>query len=163
VFNQLGDWSVRPEPGIKYYSGMAVYSKSFDVPEGIKELTGKELWLDAGKLKNMARIKLNGKDLGILWTNPWRVNISGLLKAKDNRLEITVANLWINRLIGDEALPWDGVSDDKWPAWLLNRTKRPTGRYTFTTHRFYKKDDPLVESGLIGPVTILETIGGKNN
>jgi len=163
VFNQLGDWSVRPEPGLKYYSGMAVYSKSFDVREGIKELTGKELWLDAGKLKNMARIKLNGKDLGILWTNPWRVNISGLLKAKDNRLEITVANLWINRLIGDEALPWDGVSDDKWPAWLLNRTKRPTGRYTFTTHRFYKKDDPLVESGLIGPVTILETIGGKNN
>ena len=61
----------------------------------------------------------------------------------------------MNRLIGDEALPDDGVKDHKWPEWLLNGTPRTSGRYTFTTHHFYKKGDPLVESGLMGPVTIL--------
>ena len=76
----------------------------------------------------------------------------GYLKEKGNQLEITVANLWINRLIGDESQPWDGVTDGKWPDWLLNGTNRPTKRFTFTTHRFYRKDDPLAESGLIGPV-----------
>ncbi|MBK7710368.1 MAG: hypothetical protein IPJ37_05030 [Bacteroidales bacterium] len=62
--------------------------------------------------------------------------------------------MWINRLIGDEFQPWDGVEDGKWPEWLLNGTNRPTKRFTFTTHRFYGKNDPLSQSGLIGPVTI---------
>jgi hypothetical protein len=57
-------------------------------------------------------------------------------------------------LIGDEKEPWDGITDGKWPEWLINGKQRPTKRYTFTTHRFYKKDDPLYESGLIGPVLI---------
>jgi len=105
-------------------------------------------------VKNMGRVKLNGHDLGILWTSPWHVNITGLIREKGNELEVSVANLWINRLIGDEFQPWDGVSDGKWPEWLLNGTKRPTGRYTFTTHRYYRQNDTLSESGLIGPVSI---------
>ncbi len=154
VFDELCDWSKRPEKGIKYYSGTAVYKKSFDLPSGDPEKLGKDIWLDAGELMNMGRVKLNGRDMGVIWTTPFMVSVSGLLKGKDNLLEIEVANLWINRLIGDEDQPWDGVTDGKWPEWLLNGTQRPSKRFTFTTHRFYKKDDPLAPSGLIGPVTL---------
>ena len=154
IFTDLTDWSKRPEKGIRYYSGNAVYSKSFDLPAGVSIKSKTRYYLDLGILMNLGRIKLNGKDLGILWTAPWQVDITGLLREKGNQLEIVVANLWINRLIGDESEPWDGVTDGKWPEWLLNGTKRPTNRFTFTTHRFYRKDDPLAESGLIGPVII---------
>lgn len=153
-FRDLTDWTERPEEGIKYYSGSALYTKSFDLPANTL-LNGKaKYFLDAGILKNMGRVNLNGHDLGILWTAPWQVNITGILKENGNKLEIMVTNLWINRLIGDEKEPWDGVTDGKWPDWLLNGTNRPTKRFTFTTHRYYKKDDPLSGSGLIGPVTI---------
>jgi hypothetical protein len=109
----------------------------------------------------MARVKLNGKDLGVIWTSPWQVNISGAAKEKNNLLEIEVANLWANRLIGDESMPDDGVKNGKWPEWLLNGTPRTSGRYTFTTHRFYKKGDSLMESGLIGPVKIMKELNNE--
>lgn len=63
----------------------------------------------------MARVKLNVKDLGVAWTSPWAIDISSALQEKENKLEIEVANLWPNRLIGDEQLPDDGIKDDKWP------------------------------------------------
>jgi hypothetical protein len=154
IFDELTDWSKREEEGIRYYSGNAVYTKSFDLPDSVSIEKEAKYYLDLGILKNLGRVKLNDRDLGILWTTPWQVNITGLLKEKGNQLEVIVANLWINRLIGDEFEPWDGVTDEKWPEWLLNCTQRPTKRYTFTTHRFYKKDDALSESGLIGPVSI---------
>jgi hypothetical protein len=102
----------------------------------------------------MAKVILNGKDLGVVWTAPWYVKITGALKETGNQLEIQVVNLWANRLIGDEFMPDDGVKDGRWPAWLLEGTPRTSGRYTFTTHRYYTKDSPLLESGLTGPVTI---------
>ncbi len=154
VFDNLTDWSKRSENGIRFYSGTAVYTKSFNLPDDISIKKEAQYYLDLGILKNLGRVKLNGHDLGVLWTAPWQVNITDLLKVKGNELEVIVSNLWINRLIGDELLPWDGVTDGKWPEWLLNGTKRPTKRYTFTTHRYYRKDDPLAESGLIGPVSI---------
>lgn len=155
VFETLADWTTRPEEGIRYYSGIATYSKSFDMPESSASLKDSALYLNLGIVKNMARVRLNGKDLGVVWTSPWQVNISGAVKKKGNKLEIDIANLWANRLIGDESLPDDGVKDNKWPEWLLNGTPRTSGRYTFTTHRFYKKGDTLMESGLLGPVSIL--------
>jgi len=154
-FDSLSDWKTRPEEGIRYYSGIATYSKTFDLPDSCKSLNTSTWFLNLGKVKNMARVKLNSKDLGVIWTTPLQVNISQAVKKKENLLEIEVANLWINRLIGDEALPDDGIKDHQWPEWLLKGSPRTSGRYTFTTHRFYKKGDPLVESGLIGPVTIL--------
>ena len=154
VFDSLSDWSKSSIDGIRYYSGIAVYTKSFDLPVHAEAIKNSEYYLDLGTLKNMGRIKLNGKDLGIVWTAPWQVDITDVLKNKDNHLEIEVANLWINRLIGDELQPWDGVKDGKWPEWLLKGTKRESKRFTFTTHHFYKKGDPLSESGLIGPVSI---------
>ena len=119
--------------------------------------SGKLFYLDLGDVKNIARVILNGKDLGILWTAPFRVKINNVLKHKNNHLEIEVANLWINRLIGDELKPWDGIENGQWPEWLLNGQPRKSGRYTFTTHHFYGKNDPLSESGLKGPVKVLES------
>lgn len=155
IFDSLTDWTTRQEKGIRHYSGIARYSKTFDMPQTSKSFKKSGLYLNLGIVKNMARVKLNGKDLGVVWTSPWQVNISDVVKKKDNILEIEVANLWANRLIGDEALPDDGVKDNKWPDWLLKGTPRTSGRYTFTTYHFYKDNDPLIESGLMGPVKII--------
>ena len=103
----------------------------------------------------MARVKLNGKDLGVVWTFPWRVDISDAVKPKGNQLEIEVVNLWPNRLIGDEQLPDDGIVNGQWPEWLTEGKPRTSGRYTFTTYKHFNKDSPLLESGLMGPVKIL--------
>jgi hypothetical protein len=98
MFDELSDWTKNKNEGIKYYSGKAVYHKKFDLAEAP---TG-TLYLDLGNVKNMARVTLNGKDLGIVWTAPWHVDISGAVQAKNNDLKIEVINLWPNRLIGDE-------------------------------------------------------------
>jgi len=102
----------------------------------------------------MARVRLNGHDLGVVWTAPWQVDITGVIREKGNQLEIEVANLWPNRLIGDQQYPDDGVKDGKWPEWLIKNGKKTSARYTFTTYNPYKKDSPLLSSGLLGPVTI---------
>jgi hypothetical protein len=149
-FDELSDWTKNKNEGIKYYSGKAVYHKKFDLAEASEGT----LYLDLGNVKNMARITLNGKDLGIVWTAPWHVDISGAVQAKNNDLKIEVINLWPNRLIGDEKKPYDGIVDDKWPEWLLKAKPRTSGRYTFTSTTQYKVDSPLLPSGLIGPVTI---------
>ncbi len=107
-------------------------------------------------MNNIARVKLNGKDLGVVWTDPWQVDITGIVQQEGNQLEITVINLWTNRLIGDEQLPDDGIKNGQWPEWLLQGTPRTSGRFTFSTYKHYKKDATLLRSGLIGPVTIKE-------
>ena len=156
VFDTLVDWTTRPEEGIKFYSGIARYEKTFDLPKGPTGAGAREWILDLGTVKNMARVRLNGKDLGVVWTAPWQVALVGAVLPKGNRLEIEVANLSINRLIGDEQFPDDGVQKGHWPDWVLNGTPRLSRRFTFTTHRFYKKGDALQPSGLLGPVTVRE-------
>ncbi|MHA4896487.1 glycosyl hydrolase [Pedobacter sp. PWIIR3] len=153
TFNELTDWSVNENKGIKYYSGIAVYKKQFDLSGDRK--TGSKLFLDLGEVKNMARVKLNGKDLGVIWTAPWQVDISNAVKPAGNVLEIEVANLWPNRLIGDEAVPDDGIINGQWPDWLIKGLPRPSKRFTFTTFKHYSKDSPLFKSGLLGPVSII--------
>ena len=132
IFDSLDDWSRRPEIGIKYYSGTAVYRKSFAAPT----LAPNQKWfLDLGVVKNLARIRLNGHDCGVAWCPPWRVEITGAITNGTNELEIEVANLWPNRLIGDQSLP-------------------ESERRTWTTHNPYTKNSPLLLSGLLGPVTL---------
>jgi hypothetical protein len=108
----------------------------------------------------IAEVRLNGQDLGILWKPPFRLNTTAALKPGANRLEVRVTNLWPNRMIGDEQLPdsmpWTRRRPlpSRWPGWLLKGEPRPDGRVTFCTRKVYKKDDPLLESGLLGPVRL---------
>lgn len=153
-FPTLQDWSKQLDSGIKYYSGTAVYTKCFDY----KDVLSGSLFLDLGLVKNIARVWLNGKDLGTIWTSPWRVDITHALKSGENELKIEVTNLWANRLIGDEQKENDGIVNGQWPKWLLKGEKRPSNRYTFTTFSHYKKDSPLLESGLLGPVHIIQVL-----
>jgi len=178
----LVDWSGRPEEGIRFYSGTATYRKTFDLPAATgrllerhpsrgnpnSKITGSgppRLWLYLGIVKNIARVRLNGREMGVVWCAPWQVDITDVVKASGNRLEITVANLWVNRLIGDERLPPDcdyGEAGNlaRWPEWLLQGEPRPSqGRIAFTTWEHYTKDSPLHPSGLLGPVTIRTEIG----
>ncbi len=104
VMAQLTDWNQRPEEGIKGYSGVAIYRKSFSLPAGVRP--DQPMVLDVGAVMAMARVEINGQDLGVAWCPPWRVSIPpGLLKASANQLVITAANTWNNRLCVDAALP----------------------------------------------------------
>jgi hypothetical protein len=159
AFAELSDWSKHTDPRIHYYSGTAVYRKSITLTEA--EVSGRNgrLFLDLGAVEVMARVQLNGKDCGIAWKPPYLVNVSDAVRAGSNDLEIAVVNLWINRMIGDEQLPLDANWKDfetllEWPDWFTTGNPRPSGRYTFSSCRHYKKDSPLVPSGLLGPVTI---------
>ncbi len=155
VFDQLVDWTLRQEEGIRYYSGIATYNKTFKMPEEKNKSSKQDIYLNLGEVNNLARVWLNGKDLGVVWTAPWQLKITGALRSGDNELKIEIANLWPNRLIGDEQKPDDGIKDGQWPEWLIKGEKRTSGRYTFCAYRFYKADSPLFKSGLIGPVRIL--------
>ena len=131
----LQDWSLHPDPGIRYYSGKAVYRKQFSFSDAV---SSGPLFLELGVVKNICRVWLNGADLGIVWTAPWRLEVTGKLKHGVNDIRIEVINLWPNRLIGDAALP-------------------PEQRRTNTNITF-KKEDPLLPSGLLGPVCLM-TVG----
>jgi len=111
--------------------------------------------IDLGEVNHLARVHINGKDMGVVWTAPYQLKISDAVVPGKNLIDIEVANLWSNRLIGDEQLPDDGIKDRRWPEWMVKNQPRTSGRFTFTTHKYFKKDAPLLKSGLMGPVKIL--------
>lgn len=154
IFDSLTDWTTHAAKGIQYYSGIAEYKKDFHFSGDPDSVPIRGIYLDLGKVNNIAHVWLNGTDLGIVWTAPWRINITGIIRTGNNQLKIRVANLWPNRLIGDQYLPDDGMKDGQFPEWFVNGRKRTSGRYTFTTYNPYTKDSPLLPSGLLGPVTI---------
>ncbi len=143
TFPKLEDWTTRPEEGIKYYSGTATYRKSFDLQSKICNPKSK-IFLDLGEVKEMAEVRLNGKDLGVVWCPPWRVEITGVVKAMGNELEIDVVNNWPNRMIGDGKLP---------------KEKRFTKAAYMGTDWYGPgadgKERPLFPSGLLGPVRMM--------
>lgn len=132
--DELSSWSTHVNPGVKYFSGTGTYTKNITAPSDWFT-KGQELWLNLGDVKNLAEIIVNGKSLGVLWKPPFRLDVTKALKVGQNKIEIKVTNLWVNRLIGD-AQP--GVSN----------------KITYTTMPFYKADSPLLPSGLLGPVRI---------
>jgi hypothetical protein len=155
VFDKLVDWTSRPEEGIKYYSGIATYHNVFKLSENVAADKKSDIYLDLGEVNNLARVWINGKDMGVVWTAPFRIKITDAIVSGENKIDIEVANLWPNRLIGDEKKPDDGIKDNQWPDWLLNGKPRTSGRYTFTTFKHYKEDSQLLKSGLLGPVKII--------
>jgi hypothetical protein len=162
AFDTLQDWRNNKDTGIRYYSGTAIYKNSFNLSRS-KLSDSTSVLLDLGKVYVMARVRVNGKVCGIAWKPPYQVDISNAIHSGKNSLEVDVVNLWINRMIGDEHLPKDaqwrkdihGVKIlKKWPKWFLKGKPRPSGRYTFSTAKYYSKNDTLVPSGLLGPVRI---------
>ncbi len=133
-FDKLISWTDSKDDGVKYFSGTATYVKDIDISN---EMLGKDrpIYLDLGEVKNLAEVSLNGKNLGILWKPPFRIDITSAAHAGKNHLEVKVTNLWPNRLIGDLNLPADQ-------------------RTTWTAYNPYKKDSPLLPSGILGPVKI---------
>jgi len=155
--DQLISWTEHTNAGVKYFSGTASYEKELVIPPD-DFYPSREIWLDLGAVKNFAEVSLNGKPFGVLWKPPFRVNLTGAAHPGTNALEVKVTNLWPNRLIGDEQLPadreWNGKQLKAWPDWVLDGKPSPTGRLTFTTWHHWTKDDALLESGLLGPVTL---------
>jgi hypothetical protein len=157
------------DAGVKYFSGTATYTEQFNVAANATA-NGKRLYLDLGRVEVLAEVRLNGKDLGILWKPPYRVDITDAVHSGNNLLEVRATNLWPNRLIGDEQLPPEneyaqaGEDMGLWlregaikrmPDWYLQgKPKPPGGRITFTTWQHFTKESPLLESGLIGPVRL---------
>jgi hypothetical protein len=132
-FDSLVSWPERTEPGIKYYSGTAVYRKEFEIPA---VAGNRPLQLDLGNVRELAEVKVNGKSCGSVWAPPFRIDISHAMKPGVNQLEIEVVNFWPNRIIGDQFLP-------------------ETERLTRTNIRQLTRRSPLMPSGLMGPVRLL--------
>jgi hypothetical protein len=137
------------------------YRTTFDWA-GKGQIDGPRILLDLGRVEVAASVRLNGVNLGTVWTAPFTTDITDAIRLGQNVLEIDVANLWVNRLIGDEALQDTSgfVKAERRPTndivewYSANKPPPPGPRRTFTTQDFYKADDPLVPSGLIGPVQI---------
>lgn len=155
TFDKLEDWTTRQEEGIKYYSGTAIYHTDIEINGETLADKKSDIYIDLGEVNNMARVHVNGKDMGVVWSAPYRLKITEALVVGKNTIAIEVVNLWPNRLIGDEQKPDDGIVNGQWPEWLEKGLPRTSGRFTFTTHRHYTKDSPLLKSGLIGPVRLL--------
>ena len=163
TFPDLVSWTLRPENGIKYFSGTATYTKRISVAPPAK---GSRLFLDLGDVRNFAEVTVNGRTYPVLWKPPFRVDITDSA-ASTSTLDISVkvTNLWANRLIGDDRLfaddcEWLGrihrgakeVGIKELPQWVKEGRKSPTGRHTFTTWKHWSKHDALLPSGLLGPV-----------
>lgn len=132
LLKNLIDWSTSKDPSIKNYSGTAVYKTSFNV----KALpAANTIYLNLGMVKIMAKVKINGKDMGSVWTAPYRIDVTTAIKKGDNKIEIVVVNTWVNRLIGDSKLP-------------------EAERKTWSNVNIYTPDSKYEPSGLLGPVKL---------
>ncbi|WP_438846428.1 glycosyl hydrolase [Asticcacaulis taihuensis] len=129
----LGSLSDNADPAVKYFSGTTTYRSSLTLPKGAKP--GAPMKLDLGTVGDVAEVYVNGQLAGTAWKAPYCVDIGGFVKKGANNIEIRVANLWVNRLIGD--------------------AQPGAQKVTFTAASTYTAEAPLRPSGLIGPVTLL--------
>jgi hypothetical protein len=133
-FKELVSWTDRPEEGIRFYSGTATYRTTVAVPDALR---GRRLALDLGEVRELAEVRLNERSLGVVWSPPFRVDLADALRPGENTVEIDVVNFWPNRIIGDAGLP-------------------ESRRRTRTNVRTLTRDTPLMRSGLMGPVQLVE-------
>ncbi len=163
IFDKLTDWKDHTLDSVRYFSGTATYKNTFKLPKNAVK-SGYQITLDLGQVNIAAKVKINGQDMGVSWIAPYQLDITKALKTGENSIEIELTNQWSNRLIGDERFPpndpnykLDGsVPTTKMPEWYTNNQPMPVGqRTTFSTADFYKKDDPLMPSGLVGKVVLV--------
>ncbi len=132
VLENLSDLSTHADDAIKYYSGNIIYETSVIIetlPEG-------RLLLDLGDVGAMAKVYVDNRYAGGVWTLPYTVDVTGLLKKGENNIRIDVVGTWVNRLIGDSSLPVET-------------------RGTYTPNNPWAPDSPLQKSGLVGPVSVI--------
>lgn len=158
TFDKLIPYTAHPDENIRYYSSKATYVKTFDVPAAL--VSGKEpIFLDPGDVKELAEVKLNGASLGVLWSAPWRIEVTGKLKPGANTLEVDVTNTWHNRMLGEiKKYGKAGTFDEGNPkAWLGKQPTAPA-RLNFPSGRAMDVGDEPLPAGLLG-TTQLETEG----
>jgi hypothetical protein len=167
-FKELFDFSQSSDPALKYFSGTARYAKNITV--GKKDISGdRRVLLDLGELEDIAELEVNGKHAGVLWSPPYRTDITPYLKPGNNQIAILVTNNWANRLIGDEQEPADfewgndegdnGRAMKSFPEWFLKNEPRPSqNRKTFNIWYYYRRDSPLQPAGLFGPVKLVKQL-----
>jgi hypothetical protein len=147
-----------PDFGVRHFSGTASYRTTF-------QFTGNRsgnspVLLDLGRVEVLAEVELNGKKAGTVWKEPFHLDITKLLQKGTNHLTVKVTNLWPNRMIGDAHLPPENGYDEngfvtRLPGWYVNNQPKPGERLTFAVWNPFKKEDALLESGLLGPVRLL--------
>jgi hypothetical protein len=136
TLDKLISWPDSSDKGVKYFAGEGTYTKTVQAsPDWFKK--GATLWIDLGDVKNIAVVTVNGKELGTVWHAPFRVDATTALKPGANEVSVKVVNAWVNRIIGD--LQPDAAT-----------------KYTFVAWKSYKADSPLLPSGLIGPVAVVQ-------
>ena len=150
-FETLTDWKDSDDERIRYYSGSAFYHRNFRLEKGRND----RITVRFESVHNIAAIRVNGKYVTTLWTAPWEADITEYVKNGDNEIEVEVANLWVNRIIRDMGLKEEKTEPGKWPLWLFNKGERNSERLSYATYRHYRKDSPLVSSGLIGKAEIV--------
>jgi hypothetical protein len=165
-FPELIDFSKHSNKSVNYFAGTATYRKVINIDSGLLE-TGQKIVLDLGEMNDIAEVKVNGKNLGVLWYPPFSVDITNALQTGENKLEIAVTNTWANRLIGDEQEPadfeWGKDRGEKmgramlaYPDWFIKNEPRPSqGRKTFSVWYYYRKDSQLKPAGLVGPMRLV--------
>ncbi|HUV96920.1 MAG TPA: glycosyl hydrolase [Acidobacteriaceae bacterium] len=136
----LQSWTESSIPGVRYFSGTATYSRVLRVSDSALGVH-RALWMDLGNVREIASVSINGRELRTLWHAPFLLRIDPALHAGSNTVSIAVTNLWPNRLIGD--------------------LQPGAHHYTQTNYRGYKRDSPLVPSGLLSPVKVYEADGER--
>ena len=139
---KLASWTDSSDPGVKYFSGTATYSKTVSVAASWFR-PGRRIYLDLGKVRDLAEVKVSGKSVGLTWAPPYRVDVTSALHAGVNRLEIAVTNQWTNRQIGDRIVP------------PKERVLTPAGGPAAPGNGFFRGPQEPTESGLLGEVTIV--------
>lgn len=151
------------DPDIRYFSGTSIYQTEFRLGSNPARVR-----LDLGDVRDLVRVTVNGTDCGIWWHPPYARDVSHALRAGNNTLRLEVCNTWHNRLVGDEQFPPDfefgtdrgadrGRAIKGYPDWFLSGKTRPqAGRKGFVTWYYHRSDTPLIPSGLLGPVRLVQ-------
>lgn len=162
----LADFSLQPDTELRYFAGTATYRKTIPV-EAEALGKGKRIMLDLGELNDIAELRVNGQEAGVLWHPPYQADITPWMKAGENEIAIAVTTNWANRLIGDEQYPADfewgqdrgeklGRAMKAYPEWFILNQPRPSkDRKTFSIWYYHRKDSPLQPAGLLGPVRVV--------